>query len=155
MDGDRVEERQRMVEMEREQARYEALLASRRYESIDPHNRLVARELEARWNLALQKAALELAGEGLQAALCRHGRYRSCQSTQAGIGCCWLGYRCAVCFSCCWLGSRCALCSACRGRRTGRGDQRGRNSPDRNREAQPRESPTLTRPTHRHPSGGR
>jgi DNA invertase Pin-like site-specific DNA recombinase len=50
-------ERQRMVEMELEQARYEALLASRRYESIDPENRLVARELEARWNLALQKAA--------------------------------------------------------------------------------------------------
>jgi len=50
-------ERQRMVEMELEQARYEALLASRRYESIDPANRLVARELEARWNLALQKVA--------------------------------------------------------------------------------------------------
>ncbi len=50
-------ERQRMVEMELEQARYEALLASRRYESVDPDNRLVARELEARWNAALRKAA--------------------------------------------------------------------------------------------------
>lgn len=50
-------ERQRVVEMELEQVRYETLLAARRYESVDPDNRLVARELEARWNLALQKAA--------------------------------------------------------------------------------------------------
>lgn len=50
-------ERQRLVEMELEQARYEAHLAARRYESVDPDNRLVARELEARWNLALKKAA--------------------------------------------------------------------------------------------------
>jgi len=49
-------ERQRMVEMELEQARYETRLASRRYESVDPDNRLVARELEARWNEALRKA---------------------------------------------------------------------------------------------------
>jgi hypothetical protein len=46
-------ERMRAVELELEQAKYEARLASRRYESVDPDNRLVASELEARWNAAL------------------------------------------------------------------------------------------------------
>src|SRR5437868_9316516 len=49
------EARQRASEMEVEQARYEARLAERRYESVDPEQRLVAAELEARWNSALQK----------------------------------------------------------------------------------------------------
>lgn len=39
---------------ELEQARYEAALAARRYEAVDPTKRLVARELEARWNAALE-----------------------------------------------------------------------------------------------------
>ena len=43
------------LELELEQARYEARLAARRYESVDPDQRLVAAELEARWNTALQK----------------------------------------------------------------------------------------------------
>jgi DNA invertase Pin-like site-specific DNA recombinase len=43
------------IELELEQARYEARLAARRYESVDPEQRLVAAELEARWNAALQK----------------------------------------------------------------------------------------------------
>jgi hypothetical protein len=38
-----------------EQACYEARLAERRYEAVDPDQRLVAAELEARWNIALQK----------------------------------------------------------------------------------------------------
>src|ERR1017187_2440385 len=38
-----------------DQARYEARLAARRYEAVDPDQRLVAAELEARWNAALQK----------------------------------------------------------------------------------------------------
>jgi hypothetical protein len=41
--------------LELEQARYEARLAARRYEAVDPEQRLVAAELEARWNSALQK----------------------------------------------------------------------------------------------------
>jgi len=41
--------------IELEQARYEARLASRRYESVDPEQRLVAAELEARWNTALRR----------------------------------------------------------------------------------------------------
>ncbi len=44
------------IELELEQARYEARLAARRYESVDPEQRLVAAELEARWNTVLQKA---------------------------------------------------------------------------------------------------
>jgi DNA invertase Pin-like site-specific DNA recombinase len=49
------QEQRRMLELELEQARYEAKLASRRYEAVDPDNRLVAAELEARWNSGLQK----------------------------------------------------------------------------------------------------
>jgi hypothetical protein len=43
------------LDLELEQARYEARLAARRYEAMDPENRLVASELEARWNAALEK----------------------------------------------------------------------------------------------------
>ena len=55
-----VGEQRRAVELELEQARYEARLAGRRYEAVDPDRRLVAAELEARWNAALEKVqALE------------------------------------------------------------------------------------------------
>jgi Recombinase/Recombinase zinc beta ribbon domain len=47
-------QRQSALSLELEQARYEAHLAARRYEAVDPDNRLVAAELEARWNGALQ-----------------------------------------------------------------------------------------------------
>jgi DNA invertase Pin-like site-specific DNA recombinase len=50
----RHEQRQSLF-LEVEQARYEARLAARRYEAVDPDQRLVAGELEARWNTALQK----------------------------------------------------------------------------------------------------
>jgi DNA invertase Pin-like site-specific DNA recombinase len=46
-------QRHRALLLELEQARYEARLAARRYEAVDPDNRLVAGELEARWNTAL------------------------------------------------------------------------------------------------------
>jgi hypothetical protein len=42
---------------ELEEARYEASLAARRYEAVDPVKRLVARELESRWNTALERIA--------------------------------------------------------------------------------------------------
>lgn len=45
----------RAVTLELEQARYDAKLASRRYEAVDPEKRLVAAELEARWNAALER----------------------------------------------------------------------------------------------------
>jgi hypothetical protein len=49
------QELRRSLDLELEQARYEARLAARRYEAVDPDQRLVAAELEARWNSALQK----------------------------------------------------------------------------------------------------
>jgi hypothetical protein len=45
-----------ILSMELEQARYQAQLAARPYEAVDPANRLVAAELESRWNAAMQKA---------------------------------------------------------------------------------------------------
>jgi len=50
------QQQRKTLEFELEQARYEAQLAARRYEAVDPENRLVAAELEFRWNAALQKA---------------------------------------------------------------------------------------------------
>jgi len=46
------------IERDLEGARYEALLASRRYELVDPAKRHVARELEARWNDALERVGV-------------------------------------------------------------------------------------------------
>ena len=43
------------LQRELEQARYEVSLAARRYEAVDPAKRLVARELETRWNNALEQ----------------------------------------------------------------------------------------------------
>jgi hypothetical protein len=49
--ADQMQRRQnqgtRALQLELEQARYEARLAARRYEAIDPDNRLVAAELES------------------------------------------------------------------------------------------------------------
>ncbi len=50
------QERRRILSLELEQARYQAELATRRYEAVDPANRLVAAELESRWNRALEEA---------------------------------------------------------------------------------------------------
>ncbi len=47
--------RRESLTLELEQARYEARLATRRYEAVDPDNRLVAGELESRWNTALER----------------------------------------------------------------------------------------------------
>jgi len=43
------------IERDLEAARYEASLAARRYDLVDPAKRHVARELEARWNTALER----------------------------------------------------------------------------------------------------
>jgi excisionase family DNA binding protein len=45
-----TEEKRRQVELAIEQARYEAARARRQYDAVDPDNRLVAGELEHRWN---------------------------------------------------------------------------------------------------------
>lgn len=50
----------RVIERELEAARYEVGIAARRHELVDPAKRHVARELEARWNTALERVvALE------------------------------------------------------------------------------------------------
>jgi hypothetical protein len=46
-------ERLRRCELALEQARYEAMRARRQYDAVDPDNRLVAGELERRWNECL------------------------------------------------------------------------------------------------------
>jgi len=54
------DERRAVIDLELQQARYEASLAERRYAACDPENRLIAGRLEARWEEALQRVdALE------------------------------------------------------------------------------------------------
>jgi DNA invertase Pin-like site-specific DNA recombinase len=47
----------RQWQLKLERARYAVQLAQRQYDAVDPDNRLVARELEKRWNTALQEQA--------------------------------------------------------------------------------------------------
>jgi DNA invertase Pin-like site-specific DNA recombinase len=51
------QEKRRALELALERARYEAQRARRQYDLADPENRLVASELETRWNRALQSVA--------------------------------------------------------------------------------------------------
>jgi hypothetical protein len=53
--GERQREQRQALQLELEQARYDAQLAARRHEHVDPEQRLVAAELEARWNAALER----------------------------------------------------------------------------------------------------
>src|SRR3989454_1162414 len=50
-------DQRRQRELQLEQARYDARLAQRQYERVDPDNRLVASELERRWNEKLERVA--------------------------------------------------------------------------------------------------
>jgi DNA invertase Pin-like site-specific DNA recombinase len=54
IDQDRAAQR-RQWELQLEHARYEARLAQRQYDTVDPDNRLVAAELERRWNAKLEQ----------------------------------------------------------------------------------------------------
>ena len=68
-------ERRRAVERELEEAQYEASLAARRHELVDPAKRHVARELEARWNTALERVEqIEQRLVGLDAERASHPR---------------------------------------------------------------------------------
>lgn len=49
-------DRKRVVELELQQATYDASLAERRYAKCDPDNRLIAAQLEKAWEAALQRA---------------------------------------------------------------------------------------------------
>jgi hypothetical protein len=58
--GHEAAEKRRQLDLALEQARYEVARARRQYDAVDPDNRLVAAELERRWNEALRAAqALE------------------------------------------------------------------------------------------------
>ncbi|MDK4716826.1 recombinase family protein [Rhizobium sp. CNPSo 4039] len=48
-------EQQRMIELELQQARYDASLAERRYAACDPDNRLIAATLEKNWEATLRR----------------------------------------------------------------------------------------------------
>lgn len=49
------DERHKALELALEKTTYEVVRARRQYDAVDPENRLVAAELEARWNAALEK----------------------------------------------------------------------------------------------------
>ncbi len=51
------QEKRTALRLALEKAQYEAQRAKRQYDLVDPENRLVASELETRWNSALQNAA--------------------------------------------------------------------------------------------------
>jgi excisionase family DNA binding protein len=55
--GDRRREKRQSLALALEQARYEVDRARRQYDLVDPANRLVAAELESRWDAALSRAA--------------------------------------------------------------------------------------------------
>jgi excisionase family DNA binding protein len=60
-------EKKRQTELALQQARYEANLARRQYDAVDPDNRLVAGELERRWNdklLAVRNLEEQIAAVG-------------------------------------------------------------------------------------------
>ena len=65
------DEQRRALELSLEKAHYEVDRARRQYDQVDPANRLVASELEARWNVALEtcrgvEQQLERLSEGRQ-----------------------------------------------------------------------------------------
>lgn len=53
----REDEKRRALALAVEKARYEAERARRQYDAVDPENRIVASELEARWEKALEELA--------------------------------------------------------------------------------------------------
>ena len=55
MDREQKEDQQRILDLEMQQARYEAGLAERRYAACDPDNRLIAAQLEKNWETALRR----------------------------------------------------------------------------------------------------
>ena len=55
MYGEAQAKQQKIVDLELKQVRYEASLAERRYAACDPDNRLIAAQLEKRWEEALQR----------------------------------------------------------------------------------------------------
>jgi hypothetical protein len=55
MHREQQEDQQRILNLELQQARYEASIAERRYSACDPDNRLIAAQLEKNWETALRR----------------------------------------------------------------------------------------------------
>ena len=55
--GETLAKQRKVLELELQQARYDASLAERRYAACDPDNRLIAAQLETRWEEALRRVA--------------------------------------------------------------------------------------------------
>ena len=87
--NERQSDKRQQIENAIQQAQYEAARARRQYDAVDPDNRLVAGELERRWNEKLvQLRDLEMQLDNLNqteqtaSPLCR----RSCQADDLGQG---------------------------------------------------------------------
>lgn len=55
MHRDQLDDQRRILDLEVQQARYDASLAERRYAACDPDNRLIAAQLEKNWEAALRR----------------------------------------------------------------------------------------------------
>ena len=55
MHRERQQDQRRILDMEIQQARYDASLSERRYAACDPDNRLIAAQLEKSWEIALRR----------------------------------------------------------------------------------------------------
>ncbi len=55
MHRETVNEQRKIIELDMQQARYEATVAERRYGACDPENRLIAAQLEKNWEAALRR----------------------------------------------------------------------------------------------------
>jgi excisionase family DNA binding protein len=55
MHREQQEDQQRILDLELQQARYDASIAERRYAACDPDNRLIAAQLEKNWETALRR----------------------------------------------------------------------------------------------------
>src|SRR5690606_27513019 len=51
----RLDDQRQILDLELQQARYEANLAERRYAACDPDNRLIAAQLEKSWEITLRR----------------------------------------------------------------------------------------------------
>ena len=55
MHQERQDAQRQILDLDLQQARYEANLAERRYAACDPDNRLIAKQLEKNWEIALRR----------------------------------------------------------------------------------------------------
>ena len=90
MHREQQEEQQRILDMEMQQACYEASLAERRYADCDPDNRLIAAQLKKNWEVALRRVRDLETRQPAESANRRKGRsqrlHQSGGQSIAGVG---------------------------------------------------------------------